>query len=142
VDANSILAVYNRERAAAGIPPYVWSDTVAAHAQAWVDYLAAGKTGGKLVHCGEVPGYQQIEECSPDREAFYEALAMTWPGRADPVDMIESTWIQEKPGGHYLGIVATDAKSVGCGFATSTNITDAEGKPLGFVVSILGCRYR
>src|SRR5918992_1646371 len=51
VDANSILAVYNRERAAVGVPPYVWNDTLAAHAQAWVDYMAAGKTGGKFDHC-------------------------------------------------------------------------------------------
>jgi len=142
VDANSILAVYNRERAAAGVPLYFWNDTLAAHAQTWVDYLAAGKTGGKLVHCTELPGYQQIEECSSWNEDSAEALAMTWPGRADPVYMIEATWMQEKPGGHYLGIVTTDWKSFGCGFATSTNMTDAEGKPLGFVVSIVGCRYR
>ena len=143
VDANSILAVYNRERAAVGVPPYVWNDTVAASAQAWVDYLAAGKVGGKIEHCANVPGYQQIEECSPERDPFAEGLAMSAPGRADPVDMIQY-WMEEKPGGHYLGIVSTEWTSVGCGFATSTNMTDAEGKPYGGggVASILGCRYR
>ena len=101
--------------------------------------MAAGKTGGKLVHCSEVPGYQQIKECSfPEAEG----LAMTMPGRADPVDMIQETWIQEKPGGHYLGIVAPNWKSVGCAFATSKNMTDAEEKPIGQVASILGCRYQ
>ncbi len=55
VDANSILAVYNHEHTAAGVPPYVWSDTLAVHAKIWVDYLAAGKAGGKVVHCGQVP---------------------------------------------------------------------------------------
>jgi hypothetical protein len=68
---------------------------------------------------------------------------MSAPGRADPVDMIQY-WMEEKPGGHYLGIVSTEWTSVGCGFATSTNMTDAEGKPYGGggVASILGCRYR
>ena len=140
VDANSILAVYNRERAAVGVPPYVWDDTLAAHAQAWVDYLAAGKTGGRVDHCQNFPEYQQIEECSHVEES--ETLALTWPGRADPADMIQATWMQEKPTGHYTAIVSTNAKSVGCGFATSTSITDAEGKPMPFVVSILGCRYQ
>jgi hypothetical protein len=139
VDANSILAVYNRERAAVGVPPYVWNDTLAAHAQAWVDYMAAGKTGGKFDHCATFPELQQIEECSHIEEG--EGLAMSWPGRDDPVNMI-GFWMEEKPGGHYLGIVSAEWKSVGCGFATSTNMTDDEGKPLGFVVSILGCRYR
>jgi len=136
VDANSILAVYNRERAAvnASLQPYVWDDTLAAHAKAWVDYLAAGKAGGKVVHCNQVPG------CETPAES--ETLAMTSPGRADPADMIQATWMQEKPTGHYLAIVSPNAKSVGCGFATSTNITDAEGKPYGPVVSILVCRYR
>jgi uncharacterized protein YkwD len=148
VDTNSILAVFNRVRNAAGVPPYVWNATVAAHAQAWVDYLAAGKAGwhsGPIPHCNQVPGYQQIPECSPDREAFSESL-LAVGGRADPVDMIQGPWgwIQEKPTGHYLAMVSTDVKSVGCGFATSTKMTDAEGKPLwgGAVVSILGCRYR
>jgi hypothetical protein len=58
--------------------------------------------------------------------------------------MIEAEWVAEKPTGHYLAIISTDVKSVGCGFATSTNIaaTDDEGKPLGGVWSILVCRYR
>ncbi|MGA9152857.1 MAG: CAP domain-containing protein [Candidatus Nitrosopolaris sp.] len=47
---NSILAAHNRERAAVGVPPLVWNDTLAAHAKAWVEYLAAGKTGGKMYH--------------------------------------------------------------------------------------------
>jgi uncharacterized protein YkwD len=140
VDANSILAVYNRERAAVGVPPYVWNDTLAAHAQAWVDYLAAGKAGGRIDHCVNVPGWQQIEECS-HLESESESLAWTGPG-LDPAAMIEATWMKEKPTAHYLGIVSTTVKSVGCGFATSTNIITAEGKPMPFVVSILGCRYQ
>ena len=41
--ANSILAVHNSERAAVGVPPLVWSDTLAASAQAWAEHLATMK---------------------------------------------------------------------------------------------------
>jgi uncharacterized protein YkwD len=134
---NSILSVYNRERAAVGVPPYVWNDTLAAHAQAWVDYMAAGKTGGRFGHCNYFPEYQQIEECSHVEEA--EGLAGIW-AVVDPPALIE-LFMAEKPGGHYLGIVSAEWKSIGCGYATSTNLIDAEGKPIS-IASILGCRYQ
>ena len=60
--ANSILVVHNSERAAVGVPPLVWSNSLAAGAQAWAEHLAATGTG-TLVHatdaqkgcpCGEV----------------------------------------------------------------------------------------
>jgi hypothetical protein len=64
--AKSILDVMNGERKAvnANVPPLVWNKTAAAHAKAWVDYLAAGKAGGKIVHCLQVPGWEQIEPCT------------------------------------------------------------------------------
>ena len=41
-----VLAVHNRERAAFGVPPLTLSDTLAAHAKEYADYLAAtGKVG-------------------------------------------------------------------------------------------------
>ena len=46
VDAKSILAVHNRERAAVGVPPLVWSDKITADAKVWADTLAAGKNVG------------------------------------------------------------------------------------------------
>ena len=64
--AKSILDVMNGERKAvnANVPPLVWNNTAAAHAKAWVEYLAAGKAGGKIVHCFQVPGWEQIESCT------------------------------------------------------------------------------
>src|SRR3954454_13699941 len=59
--AKSILDVMNGERATVGSPALVWNNTLAAHAKAWVEYLAAGKAGGKIVHCLQVPGWEQIE---------------------------------------------------------------------------------
>jgi uncharacterized protein YkwD len=37
---NTILEIVNRERAAVGVPPLVWSDTLAAGAQTWADHQA------------------------------------------------------------------------------------------------------
>ena len=37
---NSILAVHNQERAAVGVQPLTWSDTLAAGAQTWAQHLA------------------------------------------------------------------------------------------------------
>jgi uncharacterized protein YkwD len=135
-----MLAVFNNERAAVGVPPYVWNDTLAAQAQGWVDYMAAGKTGGLFGHCSRFQGWQQIPECAHFEEAG-EGLAMTWEWRANPAGMIQDTWMKEKPGGHYLGIVSTEWKSFGCGYATSTKMIEDNGTPISFA-SILGCRYQ
>src|SRR5689334_13193206 len=43
VDADSILAEHNSDRAAVGVPPLVWSDKLAADAKVWAETLAAGK---------------------------------------------------------------------------------------------------
>ena len=44
-DAKSILAVHNRERAAVGVPPLVWSDNLAADAKVWADTLGSKNSG-------------------------------------------------------------------------------------------------
>ncbi len=36
-----ILTLHNQERAAVGVPPLTWSDTLAAHAQPWADNVYA-----------------------------------------------------------------------------------------------------
>ena len=38
--ANTILEIHNRERAAVGVPPLVWSDKLAADAKPWAEHLA------------------------------------------------------------------------------------------------------
>ena len=37
---NTVLEIVNRERAAVGVPPLVWSDTLAAGTQTWADHQA------------------------------------------------------------------------------------------------------
>jgi len=38
---NIILDIHNRERAAVGVPPVTWSDSLATGAQAWADYIVS-----------------------------------------------------------------------------------------------------
>jgi len=90
LDAKGILAVHNRERAAVGVPPLVWSDKLAAHAKVWADTLAAGKNVGG----------------PHDREAFAKfgegENIVTHPGAvttAEMINMIES-WVAEKANYH------------------------------------------
>ena len=62
-NASMILAGHNRERAALGVAPLVWSNELASRAQAWVNYNLAH---GTFTHCNFVKGKQQIEPCKHD----------------------------------------------------------------------------
>ncbi len=128
---NSILAVHNRERAAVGVPPLVWNDTAAAHAKAWVEYLAAGKAGGKILHCFQVPASERTDAC-PEKHHEGENLA-DGPDYFSPARLAQF-WFNEKPILHYLQVVSNTSISVGCGIATY--MTANFGKH-----DILSCRY-
>ena len=41
ISSMTILEIHNRERPPFKVPPLVWNDTLAAHAQDWVDRLVA-----------------------------------------------------------------------------------------------------
>jgi hypothetical protein len=136
---NGILAVHNRERAEFKLPPLVWNDTAAAHAKAWVEYLGAGKAGGKMVHCIEVPGWEQIEACTHHEG---ENIAASWPGspaenQTKLAQALTESWVSEKPTGHYLQFVSRVTKSVGCGMITNGNLTAYYNG----TSNILSCRY-
>ena len=79
---NTILAIHNRERTLLGLPPLVWNNTLATDAKAWAEYIAAGNTGGKMIHCIELPQqiWEQIEECTHNEG---ENISVLW-GIPDP----------------------------------------------------------
>jgi uncharacterized protein YkwD len=136
---NTILRIHNRERAVFKLPPLVWNDTAAAHAKAWVEYLGAGKAGGKIVHCIEVKGWEQIEACTHHEG---ENIAANWPGspagnQSKLAQALTEDLVSDKPTGHYLQFVSRVTKSVGCGMITNGNLTAYYNG----TSNILSCRY-
>ena len=126
--ANSILTVHNQERAAVGVPPLVWSNSLAAGAQTWAQNLA---TTGNFAH-------------DPNRpNGVGENIAGFFPSSG--VGQGQSLWVNEKkdwhggvltpenwsPTGHYTQMVWKNTQEVGCGTGSG------DGHPF----SILVCRY-
>jgi uncharacterized protein YkwD len=131
---NTILAVHNSERAAVGVQPLVWNNTLAAGAKAWAENLAAT---GKFEHstcCGAFRDYGE------NLAGFYPDQPMTgWP----------AGWVAEKNNyhggpippdtpasgpqaiGHYTQMVWRNTTSVGCGTGSGDKLP----------YSILVCRY-
>jgi uncharacterized protein YkwD len=136
-DIKGLLDIHNRERAAVGVPPLVWNDAVAAHAQDWAKYLADGNPGP---HCIYVPGWEKIESCTHHEG---ENIALRSPHKSTDIAPMAEFWVSEEKDyhggpyndsvgavtGHYTAMVWKSTTEVGCGFAYN-NKTD-----------FLSCRY-
>lgn len=117
--ANEILAVHNRERAAVGIQPLVWSDELAAEAKTWAEHLA---TTGQFVHDTAI-----FPDKGENLAGFNPSLGVSAPGEG------QQLWVAEKedwngapvtdenlyPIGHYVQMVSPASEAVGCGTADS-----------------------
>jgi uncharacterized protein YkwD len=134
--ANMVLAVHNRERAAVGVPPLVWSDKLAADAKPYAEHLL---TTAELEHPS-----QEWVDAHPNSVPGYEGENLAWRGNTTtvPIAQMQQGWISEKnnyhgePGdfngvGHYTQMVWRDTKEVGCAAAS--------GGPHGR--DVLDCRY-
>jgi Cysteine-rich secretory protein family len=123
---NTILEIINRERAAVGVPPLVWNNSLAAGAQAWADYEAS------LDRSFHSPG---------NFRDYAETIANSGPH--NPIDVnatlipMLNFWINEKAnyvpgtpveqdGGapnyywHYTQLVWRTTTEIGCGMATNS----------------------
>lgn len=114
VSPQELLDAHNRYRAEVGVAPLVWSEEIAASAQAWADTLAAS---GRFEH-------------SRDR-SYGENLWMGTAGAFSQTHMVDS-WGEEKQHfvygimpnvttggvvGHYTQMVWRNSTQVGCGLA-------------------------
>jgi cysteine-rich secretory family protein len=144
--ASMILAGHNRERAALGVAPLVWSNEVAAHAQAWVNYNLAH---GLFNHCYLVPGHEQIEPCK-----YEEGENLASRGHCEGYDplpngtvtcnvwklppaQMQEYWFAENPISHWLQVVSKNAKYIGCAYGTGPD----PGNPYKFDRDLMSCRY-
>jgi uncharacterized protein YkwD len=134
---NTILAVHNRERAAVGVPPLVWNDTLAAGAKAWAENLAAT---GKFEHstcCGafrdygeSIAGFDPSQGVSAPGNGLMLMVAEknNYHGGPIPPDTPASG---PQSIGHYTQMVWRNTTSVGCGIGSGSKLP----------YSILVCRY-
>jgi hypothetical protein len=135
--AHSILAVHNRERAAVGVPPLVWSDKLAADAKPWAEHLATtpefGHNGPELKKLGEgenIAGFQlDVGPSAPGNgQTLWVDEKKNYHG--GPISMADFS-NEAPPIGHYTQMVWRSTTHVGCATATGG----------GHPFSILVCRY-
>jgi uncharacterized protein YkwD len=144
---NSILAVHNGERAAVGVPPLVWSDSLAAGAQAWAEYQA--RTGDWRHATDAEKGGSYGENLSKESGHWF---GIPIPQGSFSTESLQQGWVNEKTlynggpvdstnyliFGHYTQMVWRGTTQIGC----ATAITQ-EGVPPGAVgeTVYLVCRY-
>jgi hypothetical protein len=130
-----LLAAHNRERSAAGVPPLLWDEALAADAAGWAETLVET---GQFEHSDDDP-----DDPDPQGENLWLGTKAYYPPEA-----MVGMWIEEKkdfrPGafpavsrtgnyedvGHYTQLMWRDTGSVGCAVRT------------GEEYDILVCRYR
>ena|SRR5437899_3036715 len=127
---NTILAIHNRERADVGVPPLVWSDSLAAGAKPWAEHLATTRvlvhSSGAGTDYGEnIAGFNPSKGVSAPEEGQLQWVAEKKDYHGGVLTL--QNW---QPIGHYTQMVWRDTKEVGCATATG-------GHPCGFLV----CRY-
>jgi hypothetical protein len=125
----------NRERAAVGVPPLVWSNSLAAGAQAWADYEASLNRSFHSTDAQRGPLGETIAEWGPrgpmeDVNVTLIPMLNFWINEKNLYhgETIELTNYQIF--GHYTQIVWRQTTEIGCGMATGSNGND-----------FLVCRY-
>jgi uncharacterized protein YkwD len=124
----SMFNLINNERAAAGLPLYTWSDTLANGARAHSNLMANGC--GQLHQCpGEDPiGTRILNEWGPVAGSWFVGENIhdrpPAPTYDDAVVQMHQDFMAEGPGGgHYDNIMSTNFQYVGVGI-----VIDAAGE--------------
>jgi uncharacterized protein YkwD len=142
-DQQTILALHNQYRAAAGVAPLVWDDQLAADAQVWVDALVA--RGGTLAHSNPA---DPDDPATGSAKGEGENLAGGQSAATAPTQ-----WYEEKPlfdaatnksgfndtnpdwvnWGHYTQMMWSATTKIGCGTAPGPRyqITSCRYSPPG-----------
>jgi len=117
VDVNGILALHNKERAAVGVPPLTWSNTLAASAQTWADQLLATGNSGHSTCCGAFRDYgENIASAGPPSDKSQIELVQGWVD--EKKNYVPCNPCNYSGTGHYTQMVWKASTEVGCGFAS------------------------
>ena len=133
-DQQSILTIHNRERAAVGVAPLTWSDSLAANANTWLDKLLA--ENGGAVEGGNPLRHDDVNTgktctlgtaCQGENLARISDARRLAPPVAASVEELVGRWVGEPKGplalNHYTQMVWKDTKEVGCATATVRGMT-------------------
>jgi Cysteine-rich secretory protein family/Beta/Gamma crystallin len=129
--AQEILNAHNRYRAEVGVPPLQWSDSLAADAQPWADYLAS-LGGFTLIH-SQAPGQgENLFVGGPSGAFGYTRMVDDWGYEQQSFVPGPFTGVGSdgNPTGHYTQMIWRSTTHVGCAIATSGDGND-----------FLVCRY-
>src|SRR6476469_7094821 len=97
---NTILGIHNLERAAVGVPPITWSDSLAASAQTWAEHMA---TIDQMVHSDDFSYGENIAGQSHGNS----------PGNLDTLIKMVESWAVEKENWHGGVLTEENAPLVG-----------------------------
>lgn len=119
--ANTVLAVHNRERAAVGVAPLVWSDELAAGAKTWAEHLVT--TGTFAYDTAIAPKGENIAQA---RGAGFhsEQLMQIWVNEKKNWNGAPVTDKNLYPIGNYVQMISPASKAVGCATASSGGTVD------------------
>lgn len=131
---NAVLSVHNQERAQVNVPSLSWSNSLAADAQTYANYLTTlGITPtGIAAHDPNVFKKGQNENLAWGTKGAYTPTELMNLWAEEKRDYVTGTPVPESGGpkvGHYTQMVWKDTTEVGCAIASS-DITD-----------FLVCRY-
>lgn len=122
--SDQVLAVHNTERAAVGVAPLTWSDSLAGDAQVWANHLA---DIDQLVHAGGDTNPNEGENLAEGSSGGYTdgELAQLWADEKSyfvygtfPDVSNDGNWANV---GHYTQMIWANTTQVGCAHASSSS---------------------
>ncbi len=115
-----ILAVHYTERAALGLPPLVWNDTLAAHAAVWARHLAQH---GRLEHSANEERLDEGENLWMGTAGAYQVEDMVAGWSAEKRDFRQVVFPDVSASGswhdvgHYTQMIWRNTTDIGCAVA-------------------------
>lgn len=115
---NTMLNIHNQERAAVGVQPLTWSNSLATDSQSWANHLTTLGLVCDDQRCDATPHGAKNENIASGVADLYspEELAQLWADEKVKYNAGQ----RSGPGiGHYTAMVWQNTQEIGCGFASS-----------------------